>query len=336
MSDASGESQRAPAGGATRLTPRPSVTVIIAAHTRVTFLKEAVASVATQHPDEILVVKFTHDAPLDQELAGLGATVHWTQEPYQGGKVAEGILRARSEVVALLDDDDLFLPGKVERLRTVFEDPRVIFYANRYLPFTERPPEGGGYGSVRLFHTGKGNQFRQGLKPVLASCIAARRSTMLPRMEELRRLTIADHTLFMMAVTAQQWMAMDQSVLTGYRVGRVEGALRPAQSIWNRPGATAERDIGWMLDLLDTAPNGTRDTLNPMVANAVIHLVFLTGDTRFHEYRRTMRALLRGVGLRRPLLVPSALMFGYPLSPRVAISLNRTWKSLVGWHHHQG
>ena len=314
----------------------PKISVVIAAHTRVQFLKEAVSSAAAQEPEEILVMKFSDNPELNRELEGLGARVYRTSEPYQGGKIAEGIERATGDAVALLDDDDVFLPGKIARLRTAFADPRVIFYANRYLPFTDVPPEGRGYGQLRLFHTGAGNQFREGLKPALASCIATRRSTILPWIEKLRRLTIADHTLFMIAVTQQKWMAMDQSVLTGYRVGRVEGALRPAQSIWNRPGASATRDIAWMLDLLDSQPNGVRETLTPMVANAVIHLVFLTNDTHFHEYRRVMRAVLHGVGLRRPLIVPSALMFGYPLSPRIAISVNRVWKSLVGYHHHQG
>ncbi len=312
------------------------VSVVISAHTRVQFLKEAVSSVASQYPDEILVVKYSTDPELDAELTRLGTRVHHSTEPYQGGKVAEGIELARGDVVALLDDDDIFLPGKVRRLRETFADPRIVLYANRYLPFTDTPPTTEGDRPIRLYQTSAGNQFREGLKPVLASCIAVRRETMVPWLGDLRRLTIADHTLFMIAVTQRQWMAMDQSVLTGYRVGRVDGALRPAQSIWNRPGATAERDIKWMLDLLDAQSDGVRETLNPMVVNAVIHLVFLTGDAHFHEYRRTMRAILHGVGLRRPLLVPSTLMFVYPVSPRLAITLNRTWKSLVGWHHHQG
>jgi glycosyltransferase involved in cell wall biosynthesis len=316
--------------------PVPKVSVIIAAHARVQFLKQAVASVAAQGPEEIVVVKYTRDPDLDRELLSLGALVHWTQEPYQGGKVAEGIERASGDVVALLDDDDVFLPGKIARLREAFSDPRVVFYANRYLPFTDTPPPTPEPAPIRLFHPGEGNLFREGLRPALSSCIAARRATMLPWVEQLRKLTIADHTMFMFAVTTRQWMAMDGSVLTGYRVGRIAGALRPAQSIWSRPGASAEYDIKWMLDLLDAQTDGVRATLNPMVANAVIHLVFLTGDTRFHEYRRTMRAVLDGVGLRRPLVVPSTLMFGYPLFPRLAISINRVWKSVVGYHHHQG
>lgn len=316
---------------------RPTVSAIISAHTRVQFLRDAVASATSQGADEVLVVKYTRDPELDAELAALGARVVPTREPFQGGKVAEGIAVASGDVIALLDDDDVFLPGKVDRLREVYRDPRVIFAANRYLPFTDQPPRPAPGGEVRLFHPGEGgNLFAQGLRPALASCISARRSAMAHWVDQLRRLTIADHTLFMMAVTERQWMAMDASVLTGYRVGQVQGSLRPAQSIWNRPGASAERDIAWMLDLLDASQDGVRATLNPMVANAVVHLVFLTGDTTFHEYRRTMRAVLDGVGLRRPLVVPSALMFGYPLSPRLAISLNRTWKSLVGYHHHQG
>ena len=312
------------------------VSVIVAAHTRVEFLKRAVASAAEQSPDEIIVVKFTHDTELDRELAELGADVVWTEERYQGGKYAVGVERASGDVIVALDDDDVFLPGKVARVRTVFEDPTVVCYTNRYLPFTDSPPPAGEPRPVRRFDTGDGNQYTEGLRPVLMSCLAFRRTPILPWLGDLHRLTIADHTIFMIAIAQGKVVAMDQSVLTGYRVARVEGELRPAQSIWNRPGASAQKDLKWMLDLLDSTTGGVRDTLNPMVANAVIHLVFLTGDTQFHEYRRTMRAILHGVAIRRPLVVPSTLMFVYPISPRLTISLYRTWKSLVGFHHHQG
>jgi len=320
----------APTGGAVR------VSVVIAAHKRVEFLKRAVASATSQRPDEVLVVKFTHDADLDRELTALGATVLFTEELYQGGKFADGVERASGDVVLLLDDDDVFLPGKVARVRETFADPRVVFYENRYLPFTDTPPAAGTHGPVRLYETGQVNQYREGLKPALTSCLAVRRSTLAPWLKDLRGLTIADHTMFLMAAAARQFMAMDQSVLTGYHVATVAGALRPAQSIWFRPGASAAHDIRWMLDLLDSQPKGVQETMNPVVARAAIHLVFLTNDTHFREYRRTMRAILRGVGVRRPLTVPTLLMFGYPLSPRLAVALNRTWRSLVGYHHNQG
>jgi len=314
----------------------PRISVVIAAHTRVEFLMRAVQSAASQGPDEIIVVKYTRDPELDAELAARGASIRVTTEPYQGGKFAEGIEHATGDVIVFLDDDDIFLPGKISRVREIFGDPRVVLCANRYRPFTDSPPDHGDAGPVRLYFTGEGNQFRNGLKPVLNSCISVRRDILVPWLSDLHQLTIADHTVFMMAVAARKWIAMDGSVLTGYHVSQVGGALRPAQSIWFRPGASAERDIAWMLDLLDSETGGVRETLTPMVASAVIHLVFLTGETQFKEYRRTMRAILDGVGVRRPLTIPSTLMFGYPISPRLAIRLNRIWKSLVGYHHHQG
>ena len=311
----------------------PRVSVIVAAHTRVQFLKRAVHSATSQDPDEVLVVKFTRDPELDAELAAMGATVEITREPYQGGKFAEGIGHSSGDAVVLLDDDDILLPGKISRVREIFADPRVVFYANRYVPFTDAPPDHGASGPIRLFRTGEGNQFEDGLKPVVTSCISLRREMIAPWLDDLRQLTIADHTVYMMAVAARKWMAMDRSVLTGYHVSQVNGVLRPVNSIWFRPGATPNRDITWMLDLLDAQTGGVRETLTPAVAAAIVHLVFLTGETEFREYKRTVRALLDGVGIRRPLTIPSVLMFGYPLSPKLAVRLSRVWRSLVGFHH---
>ncbi len=314
---------------------RPRVSVVVAAHTRVEFLKRAVASAVGQLPEEVLVVKFRRDAELDRELAQMGARVHVTREPYQGGKMAEGIELATGDVVVFLDDDDVLLPGKVERVREVFADPRVVFHANRYVPFTDTPPEQSEMGPVRYFDTGESDQFREGLRPVIASCASVRKETFGPWLPALRSLTIADHTTFIMAVTARRRMAMDRSVLTGYHVNWTHGALRSSNTIWNRPGASAKHDIAWMLDLLDATQGGVRATLTPVVANAIINLVFVTGETEFHEYHRTMRAVLDGVGVRRPLTVPTILFFGYPLAPRLAVSLGRIWKELVGYHHTQ-
>lgn len=313
----------------------PSVSVVIGAHTRVEFLKRAVQSVAVQRPDELIVVKYARDAGLDDELAGLGARVHVSREPCSGGKFAEGIEIATGKVVAFLDDDDVFLPGKIARIRSVLNDPRVVFYANGYVPFTDTPPERGETGPLQLFETALGDQYRQGLKPVLTSCASVRREMLLPWLDELRTLTVADHPMFMKAVTARKWIAMDRSILTGFHLVQVGRVVRAANTIWYRPGASAQRDIAWMLDLLDSETGGVRKTLTPMVVNCVVHFVFLTGETEFKEYRRTMRALLDGVGVRRPLTVPSILMFGYPLSPKLAISLNRMWKSFVGNPHVQ-
>ncbi len=311
------------------------VSVVVGAHTRVQFLKRAVESVRRQGVDEIIVVKFARNPELDEELSKMGARVLLTKEPLPGGKFAEGVGVATGEVIAFLDDDDVLLPGKIRRVREVFSDPRVVLHANRFVPFTETPPEGGELGPIQLFETAVGDQYRSGLRPVISSCMSVRSEMIRPWVNDLRQLAVSDHTIFMMAVKARKWIAMDQSVLTGWHLNQVKGELRPANSIWYQPGANAERDIHWMLDLLDSETGGVRQTLNPMVVKAIVHLVFLTGDLEFREYRRTMRGLLAGVGVRRPLTVPTTLMFGYPLSPRLALTLYRVWKSLVGFHYIQ-
>ncbi len=311
--------------------PQPRVSVVVIAHTRLSYLVRAVESATRQFPDEVVVVEFSRDPSVDAELVRLGARVFPTREGYPGGKFADGIDHCRGDVVVFLDDDDVLLPGKIARVREVFSDPEVVFHANRYATFADAPPAQGRIGPVEVFDTRSGNQYRRGLRPVIASCLTVRRTAILPWLGDLRRLTIADHSVFMMAVTERRRMAMDQSVLTGYHLNVSEGVARAANSIWARPG-NPNQDIAWMLDLLDSQSDGAHATLNPAVVNAILHLVFHTRETGFHEYRRTMRALLDGVGLRRPLTVPTLLMFGYPLAPKVAVRLAGLWQSHRRFH----
>lgn len=315
---------------------RPRVSVVIGAHLRVQYLKRAVTSAVRQGPDETVVVKFASDPELDAELTRLGARVFVTREPLPGGKFADGIEQTNGDVISFMDDDDVFLSGKIDRVREVFSDSRVVFHANRYTAFTDVVPEVGRPGPLRLFDTALGDQYWSGLQPVISACASVRREMIRPWIGDLRRLGVSDHTMFMMAVKARRCIAMDQSVLTGWHLNQIRGVLRPASSIWYQPGASARFDYSWMLDLLDSESGGVRATLTPMVAKAIVHLVFLTGERQFHEYRRTMRALLDGVGVRRPLAIGTILLVGYPVSPRLALALGRTWKSLVGFQHNPG
>ena len=315
------------------------MSVVVGAHTRVQFLKRAVESVVRQGAggpgaDEIIVVKFVEDRDgLDAELRRLGARVFITDQPQPGAKFAEGIKLATGDVICYLDDDDVFLPGKVQRVREVFRDPRVVLHGHRYLPFTGTPPEHGEMGPLRLFNTALGDQYWDGLRPVVSSCVSVRAEMIRPWVDDLMQLGVSDHTTFMMAVMARKWIAMDRSILSAWQLNQVKGVLRPANSIWAEAHgrAGAENTIRWMLGQLDAQTDGVRETLNPIVVRSIIHLVFKTGDTQFHEYRRTMRGLLAGVGVRRPLVVGTTLLFAYPLSPRLAVALSQAWTRLVGF-----
>ena len=114
----------------------PTVSVVVAAHRRTEFLADALRSLERQSrpPDEVVVVE-------DNPPYGRPSTepprlpYQWANRddlPAMGDKVAFGLSAARGDVVAFLEDDDRFVPGKVEHVADVFRrHPEVIFFRNR-------------------------------------------------------------------------------------------------------------------------------------------------------------------------------------------------------------
>jgi len=107
----------------------PLVTVVLTTYGRPEFLPEAIETVVEQTYDEVeLVVVDDHspesprdiveDAPTD----GLRDVVFVRHDENQGASAARntGIERASGELIALLDDDDLWEPDKIERQVAVF------------------------------------------------------------------------------------------------------------------------------------------------------------------------------------------------------------------------
>lgn len=114
----------------------PWVSVLIANHNYGRFLRDAVDSALAQsHPRlEVVVVD---DGSTDDSraiLAGYGdRLVVVLQE--NGGHAAAinaGVARCRGELVALLDSDDVFAPGKIARVaRTYRRHPRAVLLHHR-------------------------------------------------------------------------------------------------------------------------------------------------------------------------------------------------------------
>jgi glycosyltransferase involved in cell wall biosynthesis len=306
------------------------ISVVVDAHLRKEFVERAVRSALEQAPHEVILVKCYEDDVLDARMERMGVIVVSSKEPFQGGKFADGLKTATGDVVAFLDDDDVFLPGKIPRLQEEFGRDRVDVHVNRYVPFTSSVPV-----TSRLETSHVQNvQDPRGPNPGIASCESVRRDLMERWDADLRKLVVADHALFFMALVSGRRVSMDPSVLTGYHLVQTGNVQRTANTIWNRPGASSLQDVRWLLDFLDRYGE-ERPALKRLVTSAVVNLVFLTGTTDFPEGGRTVRALLDGVGIRRPLVVPSSLMFLYPFAPKMAIRLARTWKDLVGYHHAQ-
>jgi len=86
---------------------------------------------------EVLVVKYEldDDKEIEKKLEELGVRVINTKEVSLGAKIAVGAGEAKGEVLAFLEDDDLFLSGKMGRLYGVFNKGEKIGYYHNEMIF---------------------------------------------------------------------------------------------------------------------------------------------------------------------------------------------------------
>lgn len=114
---------------------RPTVTAVILCHTRREFLDTAIASVfkQTSPPDEVIVVRSFPDMPTDAKWVQAGVRfIVLGEDSIHGETIDSGLSAAHSDVVAFLDDDDVWLPSKVNAVRTAFTDPEVNLHRHAY------------------------------------------------------------------------------------------------------------------------------------------------------------------------------------------------------------
>ena len=102
----------------------PYISVVIGAHNRREFILEAVNSVINQTLErskyEIIVVKNYEDEGIDKFLTENGVINIRTDEVSLGSKIARGILESKGEILCFLEDDDLFLPEKLNEIYNIF------------------------------------------------------------------------------------------------------------------------------------------------------------------------------------------------------------------------
>ena len=111
----------------------PYISVVITAHNRKEFLKEAINSAINQTLDkdfyEIIVVKNFDDQEVDN-LIGKNKIINLKsrEDSLIGEDLALAIERTRGEVISFLDDDDLFVPEKLEIVYNFFKKYKDLAY----------------------------------------------------------------------------------------------------------------------------------------------------------------------------------------------------------------
>jgi glycosyltransferase involved in cell wall biosynthesis len=103
------------------------VTVLIDTYNYGRFIEEAIDSVLAQEfPPEVMEILVVDDGSTDDTAERVGKYGNRIQYSYKpnGGQASGlnfGIARARGEIVAFLDGDDYWLPGKLQRVVAEFE-----------------------------------------------------------------------------------------------------------------------------------------------------------------------------------------------------------------------
>jgi glycosyltransferase involved in cell wall biosynthesis len=112
---------------------KPYISVIITAHNRKDFLKDAINSVLNQTLEksfyEIIVIKNFEDQEIDNLIEeNKIISLKTRDESLIGEDLALGIERANGEVISFLDDDDLFMPEKLETVYNYFNKYENLVY----------------------------------------------------------------------------------------------------------------------------------------------------------------------------------------------------------------
>ncbi|MCI4353952.1 MAG: glycosyltransferase [Thermoplasmata archaeon] len=255
----------------------PSVSVVVVAFDRRRYIVQAVRSALAQSLPraeyEIIVITNFADPELELVAAREGITILQRTNPLQGSWIVEAADLARSDILAFLDDDDLFLPDKLRVVSGAFAaDPRLTFFHNgiEYLrgeggdPRTPRVPSALPGPSVgpRTFDAdlarpaellaafAAGGSFN--LSSIAVRTGAVRRAR--PALAKVRAASSA--FLFYAAWAYGGRVLLDPTVLTRYRIHEYNASgtgVTDASLRWRRLASLAPSlaaDAGVILDLI--------------------------------------------------------------------------------------
>ena len=209
----------------------PFISVIIVAHNRREFLLDAVNSALNQtlpkDEYEVIVVKNFEDKRIDKFLEEHGVKNIVTGEGPFGTDLARGVEESKGEVISLLDDDDLWLPQKLEKVKHVFQDENVIYYHNNLYNFYGSLNIDSLIGKIKL-NKDSGKLLKLTIRdmnkslspPVNNSSIAVRKrifsKNALAKIKNVHLM--ADNLLFYLAYCNNGYFVFDDEILTLRRV----------------------------------------------------------------------------------------------------------------------
>ena len=117
--------------------PDPYVSVVVTAYNRKKYLPEALRSLERQTLDkgrfEVVVVKNFEDPASDEIIRRNGWRWVYSDERWYGPFILAGIEEARGDVITFLDDDDMYVPERLQVVNRAFEEVKDLVYFHNAL-----------------------------------------------------------------------------------------------------------------------------------------------------------------------------------------------------------
>ena len=219
------------------MTADPYISIIVTAYNRKKYLLGAVQSVLNQTLSkglyEVIVVKNFRDKAIDRRLEEWGVADLRSESVGIGPKVLEALRFARGTVIAFLDDDDEFLPGKLQAVLRAFSSrPELGFYRNNLLVVNDsgRPIGRSGVREAVEADCSEWGPLRYMAAHDLlfnSSSIAIRREILEGDVATLQRLDLVTDSYYPLRALMGGYRAlMDPRPLTAYRVHGDSNALK--------------------------------------------------------------------------------------------------------------
>ncbi len=113
------------------------ISVIISDYNRKTYIIKALESVINQtlprNHYEVILVKNFSDQEIDEFARSNYIKTSLSQDKTLSGKIKEGLLLARGDIICFLDDDDMFYNNKLEYIYNKFKnDDNLVYLHNNF------------------------------------------------------------------------------------------------------------------------------------------------------------------------------------------------------------
>ena len=220
---------------------RPSISVVMPVYNRTQFVNEAIKSIidtnANNNIIEIIVVtNIDLDISLKNDFVDL--KIIKTDEKELSQKIKIGIIMANADIIAFLEDDDLWVNNKVYHILSIFNNKEIDFYHNNFLQFRGIPKKEDYIYLQNNFFELSAKDIRSSVKNIKLfikkyhseynlSSMVIRKSSFVPYIKFFDKFGTfgIDSLIFFMALAYGNHIYIDKNILTLIRIHKTNSTL---------------------------------------------------------------------------------------------------------------